>query len=132
MKKSNRIIIILLICVFIGCIYLYKSSHAARYANTSSPAVTSLKLRLIDYGSKPCKCQPKPSIYETLEAKYADSVSFEYVDMLSAAKKDIHIMPTQVMYDANSKEIARHEGVATEETIADMVETAKQTLASHP
>ena len=132
MKISYRIIILLLICVFVGGIYLYKSSRAASYANTSSSAGSSLKLRLIDYGSKPCKCQPKPLLYETLEVKYASSVYFEYVDMLSAAKKDIQIIPTQVIYDANSKEIARHEGVATDEVIKDLIETAEQALASLP
>jgi hypothetical protein len=132
MKISYRIIIILMICAFVGCIYLYKSSHAASYANTSPSEEPSIKLRLIDYGSKPCKCQPKPPVYVALEAKYADSVFFEYVDLLTSTQIGIQNIPTQVIYDANSKLIARHEGAATEETIGDLVETAKQALASQP
>lgn len=132
MKISYRIIILLLICVFVGGIYLYKGSHAASYANTSSSAGSSLKLRLIDYGSKPCKCQPKPLLYETLEMKYASSVFFEYVDMLTATRNGIQIIPTQVIYDANFNELTRHEGFATEEAIKDLVETAEQALASLP
>ena len=132
MKISYRIIILLLICVFVGGIYLYKNSRAASYSNTSSPIGSALKLHLIDYGSKPCHCQSKPPIYEALEAKYADSVFFEYVDLLTATKNGIQFIPTQVIYDANFKEITRHEGFATEEAIGDLVETAKQALASHP
>jgi hypothetical protein len=132
MKTSYRIIIIFLVCAFVGCIYLYKGSHAASYAETSSPAGPSIKMRLIDYGSKSCKCQPKLPIYEALEVKYADSVFFEYVDLFTATKNGVRNIPSQVIYDADFNEITRHEGFDTEEAIEDLVETAKQALNSHP
>lgn len=122
-QKIFRVIIVIILIIIIGGIYQLKNINSSRYANTSSPTINKSILRLVNYGSKPCKCQPKPAIYEELEKKYQGKVFFEYVDILAAAKVGIKKFPTQVIYDANFKELARNEGNINEEDIKKLIES---------
>lgn len=104
--------------------YQLKKSNSSRYTNVSVNTTDKSIIRLIDYGSKPCSCRPKPAVYEELEKKYQDTVVFEYIDVFTAAKNGIKVMPTQVIYNANYNVIARHEGTPTKEDIIKLLEQA--------
>jgi hypothetical protein len=122
-KMIYKVGIIIILVIIIGCIYKFKNSNASRFTNTSLPTDNKSVLRLVDYGSKPCKCQPKPKLFEELEKKYQGKIFFEYVDTFTAIKDGIKEIPAQVIYDANNKELARHEGSTKEEDIIKLVES---------
>ena len=119
-----RVVTIIILIIIVGGIYKLKNSNGFRYANTSLITTDINVLRLVDYGSKPCKCAPKPELFEELEKKYQGIVFFEYVDVFTATKDGIKETPTQVIYDANYKELARNEGNTNEQNIIKLIESA--------
>ena len=118
-----RAITITILIIILGGIYKLKNSNASRYANTSLPTTDRNILRLVDYGSKSCKCAPKPEQFEELEKKYQGIIFFEYVDVFTATKDGIKETPTQVIYDSKYKELARNEGNSKEDNIIKLIES---------
>jgi thioredoxin 1 len=85
----------------------------------ASPAATQAvakKLpRVVDLGADKCKaCKDLAPILEQLRQEYAGRVVVEFIDVWKNPKAGepykIRVIPTQVFFDANGKEIWRHEG----------------------
>lgn len=78
--------------------------------------------RLLDLGATKCiPCKKMAPILEELKKEYAGKLDVKFIDVWKApdeAKKyKINLIPTQIFYDAEGKELYRHEGFYGKEDI---------------
>jgi len=78
--------------------------------------------RLVDLGAGKCvPCKMMAPILEDLKKTYADKLDVVFIDVWEnpdAGKKyNINLIPTQIFYDAQGKELFRHEGFFAKEDI---------------
>lgn len=71
--------------------------------------------RLVDLGANKCiPCKAMAPILEELKKEYAGRMEVQFIDVWKdpdAAKPyGIHIIPTQIFYGPDGKELARHQG----------------------
>ncbi len=87
----------------------------------SAPHVKALP-RLVDLGAGKCiPCKMMKPILEDLAANYAATFKTEFIDVWEnqdAGKQyGIHLIPTQIFFGADGKELYRHEGFFAKEDI---------------
>ena len=80
--------------------------------------------RLVDLGADKCiPCKMMAPILEELKEEYAGRLKVEFIDVWKnpdAGKKyGIKLIPTQIFYDPEGKELFRHEGFFSKEDILD-------------
>lgn len=78
--------------------------------------------RLLDLGANRCvPCQAMAPILEQLRADYAGRMDVVFIDVWQrpeeAQRHRIHMIPTQIFYAADGRELARHEGFIDREGI---------------
>jgi thioredoxin 1 len=87
--------------------------------NSDSGAATqpvAMKLpRVVDLGADKCvACKKLAPILEELKKEYAGRVTVEFIDVRKNPKAgepyQIRVIPTQIFFDAEGKEVWRHEG----------------------
>ena len=85
--------------------------------------ITPVKLsRLVDLGAGKCiPCKMMKPILDELRQEYKDSFEVIFIDVWEnpdqAAGYKINLIPTQIFYDADGKELFRHEGFYSKEDI---------------
>lgn len=82
---------------------------------TSGPAVAKKMPRVVDLGADKCiPCKQLAPILEELKKEYAGRVTVDFIDVWKNPKAGepykIRVIPTQVFFDAEGKEVWRHEG----------------------
>ncbi len=87
----------------------------ARETPTTSPAVAKKLPRVVDLGADKCKaCKELAPILEQLRKEYEGRVVVDFIDVWKNPKAGdpykIRVIPTQVFFDAEGKEVWRHEG----------------------
>ena len=95
-----------------------KDDPATAEAQSTPPPGGQAKLklpRLIDLGAKECiPCKKLAPILEELREEYEGRLDVVFIDVWEnpEAKKpyDIRLIPTQILFDAQGKELWRHEG----------------------
>jgi len=78
--------------------------------------------RLIDLGASTCiPCKMMKPILDDLMANYADTFTTEFIDVWEDGEAGkpykINLIPTQIFFDADGKELFRHEGFYSKEDI---------------
>jgi len=78
--------------------------------------------RLVDLGAGKCiPCKAMAPILEGLKAEYAGRMEVQFIDVWqnpdAARPYDIRIIPTQIFYGTDGKELARHEGFMAKDEI---------------
>jgi thioredoxin 1 len=91
---------------------------SARVAVPSAKAVP----RLVDLGAGKCiPCKAMAPILEQLRADYAGRMDVVFVDVWQRPEEartyGIQMIPTQIFYAADGRELARHEGFIDREQI---------------
>lgn len=81
----------------------------------ANPAVAKKLPRVVDLGADKCKaCKELAPILEQLRKEYEGRVTVDFIDVWKNAKAGepykIRVIPTQVFFDAEGKEVWRHEG----------------------
>ena len=96
----------------------------AEGAGASSPrqATTQKIPRLVDLGAGKCiPCKAMAPILEELRTEYAGRMDVQFIDVWKdpdAGKAfGIHIIPTQIFYAADGRELARHQGFMDRDAI---------------
>ena len=89
-----------------------------------TPAVKVKLPKLLDLGAKKCiPCKMMAPILEELAKEYAGVMDVEFIDVWQkenaerAQKYNIQAIPTQIFFDADGKELWRHEGFISKEDI---------------
>ena len=106
------------------------SSAGASPAETSSPTAASGLPKLVDLGSVGCiPCDMMAGELDALALEYAGSVDVSFVDVnktregaVLADELGIQLIPTQVFFDPDGNELARHEGYISKDDIVQAFE----------
>ena len=82
---------------------------------------------MIDLGAKKCiPCKMMAPIMEKMERKYEGKAAVVFIDVWEhreqAARFRIRAIPTQIFFDADSKEVYRHAGFMSEKAIVNVME----------
>jgi thioredoxin 1 len=91
---------------------------------TSRTAAARPVPRLVDLGSVGCiPCKAMAPILEGLKAEYAGRMEVQFIDVWqdpdAGRPYGIRMIPTQIFYGADGRELARHEGfMARDEILA--------------
>lgn len=85
---------------------------------------------LIDYGATYCKsCKDMIPVLEGLKESYGDILRVEFIDVdkfpEKTEKAGIELIPTQIIYDKNGKEVFRHEGYISKEDLIKILKEKK-------
>lgn len=88
------------------------------------PRVSSARAlpRMVDLGADKCiPCKKMAPILAELKTEYAGKATVEFIDVWKNPKAgepyDIRIIPTQIFFDEEGKEIWRHEGFLPKDEI---------------
>lgn len=117
-RKSSSLIAML------ACVFLDSTSLAADATNTAAkaPGTKAGIPKLVDVGAKKCvPCKAMAPILEELKKTYEGKLVVEFIDVWKepdAAKPyKIDMIPTQIFYAADGRELFRHEGFFGKEDI---------------
>ena len=114
MKRFIRLFTVMGLVVATGVACGGDAPTPAMPANTNAPAEIKLP-RLLDLGADKCiPCKKMAPILSELKSNYVGQLEVEFIDVWKnpdAAKPyKVRLIPTQIFYDANGKELFRHEG----------------------
>jgi thioredoxin 1 len=153
MKTPVKLLIVAALAVaVIAAVALKKNKPSADSANPPATAVASpapadpaspasvanVKLpKLLDLGAGKCiPCRMMAPILEELKKEYAGKMNVEFIDVWvnpDAAKPyGIEVIPTQIFYDADGKELFRHVGFFAKEDILAKWKALGVDLAGQP
>ncbi|MFH1011665.1 MAG: thioredoxin family protein [bacterium] len=115
MRKSLRIAILLVVVVAIAGIFLVKRGFDSKSAGGRIQGSFSGLPELVDLGSKYCKpCKAMAPILEEVSKEYAGRAKVTVIDVRedkeAGRRYGIRVIPTQIFFDADGKEVYRHEG----------------------
>lgn len=121
MKKSTRIIILLIVIAAIaGIVFI---NQGFRFRTVKDAATTSQQLpELVDLGGKHCiPCKKMAPILAELATEYAGRFKVTVIDVKenreAGRRYGIKLIPTQIFLDADGKEVYRHEGFLSKDSI---------------
>ncbi len=102
-------------------IVAFSLGHAAP-AESASPAPTPALPQLVDLGAGKCiPCKQMKPILDELTRDYAGQFGVVFIDVWenreAGEKHGIRMIPTQIFYSAEGKELARHEGFMSKKDI---------------
>ncbi len=133
LRKYWRWVLVVLLIVAVPVLYGMKRN--ADYLRMDREAARSLKGRelslvapgagqpmLLDLGAGTCiPCRAMQPILEGLKGEYEGRVAVQFVDVHEhqdwAQKYRVYLIPTQIFFDAQGKELYRHEGFFSREEI---------------
>ncbi len=107
------------------CLPLIDVAGISNTASTNIPATQTEKKalpRLLDLGAGKCiPCKMMFPVLDELKKEYAGKLTVEFIDVWQnpdAAKPyGIEVIPTQIFYDADGKELFRHIGFFSKDDI---------------
>lgn len=120
-------IVLLVLMGFIGVLWFQSSlvaAHAAAAGNKKSFKEVPVRgmVTMIDLGAIACiPCKMMAPIMEKMEKKYEGKAAIIFIDVWKdpapGKKFGIRVIPTQIFFDKEGKEVYRHEGFLSEEAI---------------
>ena len=143
MNKAAKITIVIVLIAVVGIVFTLKQKDKALVsepiaASPNSDAATDSKPqnlenpkdavkvanlpRLVDLGAGKCiPCKMMKPILDGLREEYKGRFEVIFIDVWEnpneAKKYSINLIPTQIFFDANGKELFRHEGFFSKEDI---------------
>lgn len=99
-----------------------KQQPQAKMTQAKSVSKQPALPKLVDVGAEKCiPCKMMIPVLDQLEKEYKGKLLVEFIDAWkhpsAKTKYRIKMIPTQILYDAKGKEIARHEGYFPKEDI---------------
>jgi thioredoxin 1 len=95
--------------------------------NKTPPIPVPGTVTLVDLGARSCKpCKMMAPILEELEKTYKGRAAILFIDVwqnhATAEKFDVSIIPTQIFFNAEGKEVYRHVGFMDKQSIVRRLE----------
>jgi thioredoxin 1 len=127
MDRRGRVVMVALLAgavVIVAAVRGHERGAAARPSETAASAPVVRVPRLVDLGAGKCiPCKAMAPILDQLRADYSGRLEVTFIDVWKAPDQAdahrIHMIPTQIFYAADGRELARHEGfIAREEILA--------------
>lgn len=135
MKTPAKILILVAVAAAVMAVVVLKQNQtpapgdskaqagvSAAHPATPGPAVTAKLPRLVDLGAGKCiPCKMMKPILDDLKTNYAHHFITEFIDVWEnpdeGKQHGIEMIPTQIFYDAEGKELFRHTGFYGKEDI---------------
>lgn len=135
MKTPAKILILLAVAAAVAAAVVLKQNKTPTAGNapapatvaptnqvTTVPSVAAKLPRLVDLGAGKCiPCKMMKPILDELKRDYASQFKTEFIDVWEnpdeGKKYGIEMIPTQIFYDAEGKELFRHTGFFGKEDI---------------
>ncbi len=124
MKNYKLFVVVALAAAVAAALVIKESRQTRQDAGTQEPvaAPTQGLPRLVDLGADKCiPCKMMAPILEELKKTQAGKLDVEFIDVWknpSAGEQyGIRVIPTQIFYAADGKELFRHEGFFSKEDI---------------
>lgn len=132
MNKTTKIIIVVMLLVAVGSVIAIKKNRVndASSQQTTAQSVDNIPPQsaeiaiphLLDLGAGKCvPCRMMKPILEELTQEYEGHMRVTFIDVWenpdAGEKYGIRIIPTQIFYDAQGKELFRHEGFFSKDDI---------------
>ncbi len=119
MSKKAGLVVGLVLTVLAGPASVDAEAPGAAPPNTSS---TKKLPRLVDLGANKCiPCKAMAPILEDLKKEYAGRMDVQFIDVWkdpdAGTAHGVKIIPTQIFYGPDGKELARHQGFINKEQI---------------
>ena len=124
--KKNIIIVVLLIVAIVTVMAIKNKKNenpeSDKKNTVISQTIKSPLPRLLELGSKTCvPCKMMEPVLDELRTAYGGQLKVDFVDVkenIEAGEKyKIRMIPTQIFYNADGKELFRHEGFFPREDI---------------
>ncbi len=119
-----RLVAVLIIAGVGAAIYLLRpaANDAALQDHTSETTSAQALPRLLDLGADKCvPCKMMAPILEEMKVEFAEVFTVDFVDVWknpdASEPYGLKIIPTQIFFDAQGKELFRHEGFFGREEI---------------
>ena len=135
MNKSSKIAIVSLLLVAVGSVIAMKKTGGndpapqqpavTQSSENSQPQITETAIpHLLDLGAGKCiPCRMMKPILEELTKEYEGRMRVTFIDVWenpdAGEKYGIRIIPTQIFYDTQGKELFRHEGFFSKKDILE-------------
>ncbi len=118
-NAKNLVVIAALIAAVAGVVVMKQRQNEDK--PEGMPEAQGLP-RMVDLGADKCiPCKMMAPILEELQQTHADKVSIEFIDVWknegAGQEYGVRVIPTQIFFDANGKELFRHEGFYSKEDI---------------
>jgi thioredoxin 1 len=119
----KTVVLVALLGLLAGTALLFADGKAA----LASEVPVKGMVTMVDVGADRCvPCKMMAPIMKELEEEYAGKASIIFIDVwkntAEAVKYDVNVIPTQIFYDKDGKEISRHEGFMDKKSIIAMLE----------
>jgi thioredoxin 1 len=121
MTRTKRILAVAAVAAAATVIVAARGARQPAPAAASAPA-TAQTPRLVDVGAGKCiPCKAMAPILDQLRVDYAGRLEVVFVDVWKnpdqAAPYAVRMIPTQIFYAADGRELARHQGFMSREEI---------------
>ena len=118
--NKNRCVSVLTLAL---ALFIFSTTAFAE-KNDNIPAKGTVTM--IDLGAKSCiPCKMMAPIMEEMEKKYAGKAVIHFYDVWEdrepAVRFKIHVIPTQIFFNMEGKEVYRHEGFMSEADIVSQL-----------
>lgn len=105
--------------------FVLPQEHSVAQAEQIPQVPVPGMVTMVDVGAKECiPCKMMAPIMEELEKEYQGRAAVIFIDVWknpgAGSKFGIRAIPTQIFYDAQGKEVTRHEGFLDKQSIVSM------------
>ena len=112
-----------ILMLFLGC--WWQPEHALADTGQQPQIPVPGMVTMVDLGAKKCiPCKMMAPILEELRAEYRERAAVIFIDVWenpeAAPRFSVRAIPTQIFYDAQGKEVTRHEGFLDKQAIVSM------------
>ena len=120
MRKT--VAVVALLGFLVGIAFLFAGGKAA----LASESPVKGMVTMLDIGADTCvPCKMMAPIMKELETEYAGKAAILFIDVWKntqeAVQYEISVVPTQIFFDKNGKEVSRHEGFMDKKSIMAML-----------
>jgi len=124
-QKVRKVYVVTLVFLIVAISVLFHPDAVVTVlAEPGAPPDVPVKnmVTMVDIGAKACiPCKMMAPILEKLEKDYKGRAAIVFIDVRKdphqAERFDIRVIPTQIFYDKQGKEVLRHTGFMSEEAI---------------
>ncbi len=132
MKNFKNLAIVAAVVVAVGLVFALKHNQAQSSESAPAPvaevvpasveATTAALPRLLELGADKCMaCKLMAPIIEDLKTTYAGRLEVDFIDVWkdpdTAQLHGVRVIPMQIFFDAEGRELFRHEGFFAKEDI---------------
>ncbi len=122
MNGPSRALVVAVLAVAVVVVLIARGSGRSAAEPAVATARTRPLPRLVDLGAGKCiPCKQMAPILEELKTEYAGRMDVQFIDVwqdpAAARPFSINMIPTQIFFAADGRELARHEGFMAKDEI---------------